>query len=610
MHTRLLNKNLESLTVDNYRLIIKDKNIVQYVYGTNNYNSSSVEYVALEHVEMNDAEFDSKFKPAANAHAELHHEYSRVADDRATYRDYWIRQEALSVASIMSKKIQVPMPINHLTFKYRRLDGKVCSEEELIKMVKYINWWCTEHLPYAFFNAGYERNRGFIPDFLRAAIQTTAMHLREFLHSSRIKDVLTLQSLMNILDLYFVMVKSSFVAPGTAIGVLASYCDGEISTQTNLNATHGGSAQGSTKAGMHRVREVLNVNDTDKTRNTAMTLEFSPDVKDTELALSFIEEAKLRIFTTRRQVFYEDYHHPAHPDYVGEIKEWMQDWDKINHSINPPPSSLSRFCFRFEITKELLIVKHSNIGELANSIGRAFPNIYCTYTTENVKVPTLRVYTTESIRGVDEAIKVMDKLLNHNIRGITNVISAFLDEKSSRKIETDGSLSMKREPVITTYGTNLSDVARIMAININRMQSDSPPEMARIYGVEAGRQKLINELTLLISTSVNVAHVIIIADEMCMTGQLTKIARKGLDTRETNNTLLRMSNQSAYQVLREAAHRGTKNPIYGISAPLFLGMVPRIGTNYSDIVIRNDVAATDIKAEEEDVNIDDVLANF
>ena len=600
MHSRLLIKNLESMIINHYRLVVKDTNIVQYVYGLNNYSTSAVEYVVIGHVEMSDAAFDDKFKPGSGADGVFYQEYSRIAEDRAKYRDIWIGIETLSLTPVFSNRVQVPMPIDNLAYKYRRHDNKECSKEELIEMVKRIQWWCDEHLPYVLFNNEYERASGYVPEYLKKSLFYTTIHVREKLHSSVIAKMLTPESLDIILDIYFVLIKACLVAPGTACGVLAAQCDAEPATQQNLHAVHGAKAGGSTKVGMERSREILSVNDVKKTKNTMMVLEFAPELKDPELALSFIEESKFQLFTTKREIFFEDYHKPTHPQYVHEIGEWMKVWDGINHSINPPPSHLSKFCFRFEISRELLIVKYANIGEIVASLSRAFPTIYATFTNENYKsktndlaVPILRIYTSDAIKDKAGAKKLMNSLLNHNIRGIAGVIAAQITERPMRVIKPDGTLAIESKKVITTYGTNLSEVMRYKAIDPQRIQSDSPPEIMRIFGIEAARTKLINELTVLISPKLNLAHIILIADEMCMSGEITKIARRGLDNREQNNVLLRMSNQSAYQVLKDAAFRGSKNNIYGVSAPLILGLVPQIGTNYSEIVIKNDAVRED-----------------
>jgi hypothetical protein len=108
-----------------------------------------------------------------------------------------------------------------------------------------------------------------------------------------------------------------------------------------------------------------------------------------------------------------------------------------------------------------------------------------------------------------------------------------------------------------------------------------------MYGIEAARASLVMELEELIP-GMNYAHYSVYADEMAVAGMLTSISRTGLDVREAHNVLLRTSYNYMNQVTKNAAVNGSYNEIYGISAPLMVGSVPKIGTLYNQVSIDHD----------------------
>ena len=71
-------------------------------------------------------------------------------------------------------------------------------------------------------------------------------------------------------------------------------------------------------------------------------------------------------------------------------------------------------------------------------------------------------------------------------------------------------------------------------------------------------------------------------------GQMESAAlldKAGVGIRDGDNIFLRMAYSSPVQVAQEAALLARRSPIYGISAPLMLGTVPRIGSLYNEVAM-------------------------
>jgi hypothetical protein len=112
-----------------------------------------------------------------------------------------------------------------------------------------------------------------------------------------------------------------------------------------------------------------------------------------------------------------------------------------------------------------------------------------------------------------------------------------------------------------------------------------------MFGIEAARNKIINEIRLMVGDgSVNVRHIHIYADEMTRLGRVLKM-RGGLNQREPGNTLLQMANSSPINILSNAVLKNAQDKVYGIAAHQLLGATPQIGTTYNSCVVDEEFIA-------------------
>jgi hypothetical protein len=109
-----------------------------------------------------------------------------------------------------------------------------------------------------------------------------------------------------------------------------------------------------------------------------------------------------------------------------------------------------------------------------------------------------------------------------------------------------------------------------------------------MYGIEAARNKIVDELMKILEGKSNYEHASIYADEMSYNGHVTSIQRSGLGKREVDNVMLRATFGSPIQVITSAAINSQTDHLYGMSAPLVMGTVPKYGTTFNDVCISNE----------------------
>jgi DNA-directed RNA polymerase beta' subunit len=184
----------------------------------------------------------------------------------------------------------------------------------------------------------------------------------------------------------------------------------------------------------------------------------------------------------------------------------------------------------------------------------------------------------------DIVYPIMESVKKVIVRGVKDILATNVIDIMKNILNPDGSFELKKIYGILTTGSNITDILSNPYIDTYRTQSDSIEEIERVFGIIAARNKIINEMIIALD-KLNRIHCTVFADEMCYSGMVTNIQKTGLQKRENANITLRVSFQTAIQVLQDAAVHGLVDRISGISGPLVLGTNPNIGTTYNAIVV-------------------------
>ena len=277
----------------------------------------------------------------------------------------------------------------------------------------------------------------------------------------------------------------------------------------------------------------------------------------------------------------------------------IKDFLKYNPLLQPP-SDLLKWCIRIVLNKTTLILRNISLEYIVTKIRDAFPTVYCVYTPESAKQIILRIYIRNvEFKTIVDEIDIKNKaneILNILIRGVEGIINAEAKELIRNKIDEEGKIVRdKNRYGIITLGSNIYGVLKNKYIDPLKVQTDSIDEAYNILGIEAARQKIVSELSIIGEGNVNYHHLSIYADEMTFTGRVTSIDRPGLSTREANNILLRLGFSSPIQTIEEAGINAMTDEIDGFTAKLLVGATPKVGTTYNSFHINADIIRENIK---------------
>jgi DNA-directed RNA polymerase II subunit RPB1 len=164
----------------------------------------------------------------------------------------------------------------------------------------------------------------------------------------------------------------------------------------------------------------------------------------------------------------------------------------------------------------------------------------------------------------------------------------------------------KEEYVLETDGTNLMSVLANDYVNSEMTISNDITEIYTIFGVEAARQALYNEIDDILNstTSVNHRHIALLVDTMTCKGYLLSVDRHGIN-RSDIGPLAKCSFEETSDILIKAGVFGEIDRINGVSANIILGQIANCGTGDSQVImdlskLKNMEVVNELKDDETD----------
>ena len=608
---RLSIKNLESIIIDNMYKSVKEQSMIQPLYAESGLDPRKTEKVKFLTVLISDAEMESTYKTKLtdldsiyrnkNIQSALDAEYEQLNVDRKTYRDIFFKVENNNPGNILVDNAH-QMPVNvfriieDVVYNYTDAIKQLPKSQRILDPIKTINKVSElcRVIPYVYFNEIQEKNNMKIPEYILTATTLVCILIRSYLCTSNLlKKDITDDLLDIIITKIRITFKRSLINYGCSVGIIAAQCVSEPMTQYVLDSKHRTGGGGGSKTNtIVRIKEILGAKDSDKMKNTSMLLMVLPEYEDIKIKVqeiaNHIEMMDFNRFVNTTRIFFEEYGNPVHSKFVNEVK-MIKDFEKYNLGIDIP-NDLTKWCIRFTINKEEMILTSMKLETIITELRNKFSSIFFVYTPENVDEIIIRCYIRNSITknasNISESfiIDVMRNIRSSVIRGVEGIKSTDVVNVVRSVINDDGSVSTKVTYGISTVGSNMEEILNNQYLDRYRCQTDSIIELESIFGIEAARHKVINELRKEMS-DISKEHCSIYSDEMTYSGYVTSIHRTGLQKREMNNVTLRLSFQSPIQVIENAATDGLIDKIGGISGPLILGTAPNIGTTYNKIIV-------------------------
>ncbi len=345
------------------------------------------------------------------------------------------------------------------------------------------------------------------------------------------------EKLKKIMDAIEAEYNSSLAVPGECVGIVSAESIGEPGTQMTLNTFHfAGVAEMNVTTGLPRLIEVLDGRKT-----------ISTELMNIHLVKPYSEGKDIkRIAESLKELTMKDF-----------LKEVIVNISEANLKIVLDKDKL-----------ELLKLTHSSVTEALRKNVKGF-----SFKLE--KDESISVIQSGKDKDIIQLYKLKEKLKNvyiHGVKGIKQVLPVKKDD----------------EFMIVTSGSNLREVLSLDFVDKERTYTNNIYEIEKEFGIEAARQLIINELMKVIEEqglNVDIRHIMIVADAMCMSGKIMGINRYGI-VKEKPSVLARASFETPIKHVINAGLTGESDPLNSVIENVMLNQPVPIGTGLPGLIVR------------------------
>ena len=175
----------------------------------------------------------------------------------------------------------------------------------------------------------------------------------------------------------------------------------------------------------------------------------------------------------------------------------------------------------------------------------------------------------------NEAYKTKEKVKDLTIKGVKGISQV---------------LPVRREDefIIITGGSNLADVLQLEEVDAYRTTTNNIFEIEQVLGIEAARQSIINEIFKVIESqglNVDVRHIMLVADTMCVSGSLKGVTRYGVVS-EKSSVLARASFETPIKHIINAALVGEVDNLDSVVENVMINQPVPVGTGLPSLAVK------------------------
>ena len=475
------------------------------------------------------------------------------------------------------------------------------------------------------------------------ALRIFSVHVQSMLASKRVinEHKLDAKSFELVLKQIRLKYLQSVLVSGEMIGAMTAQSCGEPATQMTLNTFHNaGISSKNVTLGVPRLLELLSVSKQQRISSMAIHLvkpwnrnrddvpaseKEGGVVRCAQTASRYLEFTTLESVTTKVQIIFD-------PDPDNSVIVEDREQEQLDRLVRGDEERRQTFGDNYSpwvvrltisgdqllsrsITNEDITVAIRAYGErsrakaeqkaaaaasLEGAAPAKNPFIVIASVTDANRDSIIRIRLSEDLQG--ETIPRLKKeiplmLATIPLRGIPGVTKVFTGEANTFVPDAEtGALNDKgvKSSILETEGTallavysKLVDMDGAPICDWRRTASDNIPEIFRVLGVEAARQKLLLEIRNVYQgygVTINYRHYSVLCDTMCHRGYLMAVSRVGVN-RSNVGPLMRCSFEETVGILMKAAAFGERDNVRGVSANLILGNQAKIGTGLFDLML-------------------------
>ena len=331
------------------------------------------------------------------------------------------------------------------------------------------------------------------------------------------------------------------VEAGEAVGTVAAQSVGEPGTQMTMRTFHyAGVTELNVTLGLPRLIEIVDARE--KIKTPTMDIYFTEDKRDDE---EFVRTLANKIGKST-------------------VNDILKDFN-LNYGTMEVEA---------ELDNKKIDEKRLNKDEIIAAIEKSFK--------KDVHIDGDFITISSNKPNSDFVIRELrllaDKFRDLQISGIKNIGRVIIrrDDIPFDLAEFEG----QKEWIMHTEGSNLKEVLNMEGIDQERTTTNNIHEIGQVLGIEAARQSIIDEAQKTLSEqglSVDVRHIMLVADIMTSEGVVKSIGRHGISG-EKSSVLARAAFEETGKHLLHASIRGEVDDLTGIIENIIIGQPIPLGT--------------------------------
>ncbi len=331
------------------------------------------------------------------------------------------------------------------------------------------------------------------------------------------------------------------IEPGEAIGIVTAQSFGEPATQMTLNTFHfAGVTEMQVTQGLPRLIEIFDARK--KPSSPKMEIYLNKDFNNEKDAKVFAERIKeVRI-----------------ADVASEIK--LNFTDKVVEIV---------------LDKSRLREVHTNEKSVLEKLQSL--NYKVKEKGESLIIDAAEMNFREIYQMKEKVKKIM-------VSGVKNIMQILIVKRG-------------KDFVIMTLGTNLKDIVGMKEVDRDKTISNDPYETADVFGIEAARQLIMNEIHQVLSgqgLDINKRHLKLVADAMTNTGVVSGVTRMGIISQKSS-ILARATFETPVKQFVNATVKGNKDKLASVVENIILNQPVPVGTGLPGLLVK--VTGPLVKAE-------------
>ena len=183
-----------------------------------------------------------------------------------------------------------------------------------------------------------------------------------------------------------------------------------------------------------------------------------------------------------------------------------------------------------------------------------------------------------------------EQLLNNLVlRGIKNINKVIPRKIMDSIVLEDGVYNKKETWVIDTVGSNLMDLLSLDYIDTTRTYTNDIQEIYRVFGIEAARQSIMNEISEVIEFDgayINYHHLSVLCDRMTCNDKsgMVSIFRHGIN-KDNIGPIAKASFEETPEMFLKAARHAELDNMRGVSSNIMCGQEGYFGTSAFQVVL-------------------------